>query len=260
MASHVPNDHLLTASSGNFGQALAFACQVLGKKCTVVMPHDSVDVKVQAVREFGGCVDLIDVKKIPREVRVAELAAQYPEAYVASGFDSDLMIAGNSTLGCELAELAGEVDAIIAPVSGGGLTSGILTGLRAAGAAIPLIGAEPALANHVTRSLRAGKRIEDDHESTTIADGARTTGLGVRNWEILRHGLADVIEVGECTIRDGVRALFHMANLKAEPTGALSLGAVMSNRERFAGKRVCCVISGGNVDGKLYGELVARGQ
>jgi threonine dehydratase len=255
-ASSVPQRHLITSSSGNFGQALAFACQQLEKRCTVVMPEDSVAVKLEAVRAFGGCVEPVDVRKKSRETRVAELAAEYPDAYVASGFDSELMIAGNSSLGRELAKLAGSVDAIVAPVSGGGLASGIVTGLRAVGVAIPVVGSEPALANHVTRSLRAGQRIEDERESTTIADGARTMSLGKRNWEILKHSLAECIEVPEETIREAVRLLFHLANLKVEPTGALAVAALLAGRERFHDRHVCWVISGGNVDPDSYASLI----
>jgi len=255
-ASNVPNGHLLAASSGNFGQALAFACEVLKKKCTVVMPHDSVAVKVQAVKDYGGLVDLVDVRKTSRAARLAELSAQHPDAYVASGYDSDLMIAGNSTLGNELAELSGSVDVILTPVSGGGLASGIVNGLRGRGSDIPVIAAEPLLGNHTTRSLRAGARIVDDHEAPTIADGARTVALGRKNWDILKEGLAGTAEIPEQAIRDGVRLLFHLANLKAEPTGALSVAALLVDRERFKGKRVCCVISGGNVDAPLYAELI----
>jgi threonine dehydratase len=256
MASNVPHHHLLTSSSGNFGQALAFACQELNKRCTVVMPNDSVIVKVEAVREFGGDVELVDTRKITRDARVAELARQYPDAYVASGFDDDLMIAGNSTLGRELAKLNGGIDALVAPISGGGLASGILKGLRSEGVDIPLIGAEPLLANHVTRSFRAGQIVRDKEESKTIADGARTTSLGERNWEILKTGLAESIEVPEAAIRDAVRLLFHLANLKAEPTGALAVAAILIQRERFQGRRVCCIISGGNVDAPLFSSLI----
>jgi threonine dehydratase len=202
MASNVPHHHLLTSSSGNFGQALAFACQELNKRCTVVMPDDSVTVKVEAVREFGGSVELVDTRTITRDARVAELARQYPEAYVASGFDDELMITGNSTLGRELAKLQEDIDAIVAPISGGGLASGILKGLRRESADIPLIGAEPLLANHVTRSIRAGHIVRDKEESKTIADGARTTSLGELNWAILKTGLAESIEVPEAAIRD----------------------------------------------------------
>jgi threonine dehydratase len=257
MASNVPHHHLLTSSSGNFGQALAFACQELNKRCTVVMPDDSVTVKVEAVREFGAEVELVDVRKITRDARVAELARQYPDAYVANGFDDELMIAGNSTLGRELAKLKGNVDAIIAPISGGGLVSGILMGVRSEGADIPLIGAEPLLANHVTRSFRAGYIVRDKEESKTIADGARTTSLGDRNWAIVKTGLTETIEAPEAAIRDAVRLLFHLANLKAEPTGALAVAAILVQRERFQARRVCCVISGGNVDAPLFSSLIA---
>ncbi|MFL5596934.1 MAG: pyridoxal-phosphate dependent enzyme, partial [Gemmatimonadaceae bacterium] len=94
-------------------------------------------------------------------------------------------------------------------------------------------------------------------ESHTIADGARVLSLGDHKWDILSPGLAGVIEVTEDQIKEGVRLLFALANLKAEPTGALALGAVLAERERFKDKRVCCVISGGNADPALYAELVA---
>jgi threonine dehydratase len=129
------------------------------------MPDDSVTVKVEAAREFGGSVELVDTLKITRVARVAELAREYPGAYVASGFDDELMIAGNSTLGRELARLNRGVDVIVAPVNAGGLASGILKGLRSEGADIPWIGAEPLLANHVTRSFRAGQIVVDKEES-----------------------------------------------------------------------------------------------
>jgi threonine dehydratase len=257
MASRVREQHLIASSSGNFGQALAFACQQLSKRCTVVMPETSVAAKVDAIREFGGCIDLVDVGKTGRDARVAELARENPDAYVASGFDDDLMIAGNSTMGKELAKLHGDIDAILAPVSGGGLASGIVTGLRGSGVAIQVWGAEPLLANHVTRSLRSGRRIEDQYESTTIADGARRTSLGKRNWDILKEGLAGVIEVPEAAIREAVRLLFYLANLKVEPTGALSLAALLLGAEQLRFRRVCCVLSGGNVDASTYAELIA---
>ena len=105
LAGTVAQRHIITASSGNFGQALACACQFSGKTCTVVMPAISAQVKIEAVREFGGTVDLIDTRVISRAARVRELAAQYPEAYAASAYDDPLVIAGNATLGAELGRL-----------------------------------------------------------------------------------------------------------------------------------------------------------
>ena len=102
VASSVPNEELLTASSGNFGQALAYASKLLGKKCTVVMPDTSAGVKIDAVRAYGADVDLIDVKKISRNERVEQLAAKMPEAYYASPYDDKFVIEGNATLGYEI--------------------------------------------------------------------------------------------------------------------------------------------------------------
>src|SRR5262245_14395651 len=111
----VPNPRILTASSGNFGQAMAYACQLLGKACTVVMPDTSAQVKIDAVRAYGAEVDLIDVRSVSRASRVAELAQRFPDAYVASAFDDPLVIAGNASLGLELAKIEG-FSTIMAPI------------------------------------------------------------------------------------------------------------------------------------------------
>src|SRR6266404_388172 len=110
--------------------------------------------------------------------------------------------------------------------------------------------------NDAAQSFRAGHIVSLTDESATIADGARVLRLGDSNWEILSHGLAGVIEVTEEQIMEGVRLLFALANLKAEPTGALALGAVLAQPDRFKGKRVCCVISGGNADPAFYPRLI----
>ncbi len=256
VVGHVPNPAVITASSGNFGQAMAYACQQAGKRCTVVMPANSVRVKVDAVRDFGATVDLVDTTKITRAARVAELSAAQPDAYVASAYDDPLVIAGNATLGRELAALPQRFDAIIAPVGGGGLCSGIIQGLRAAGDTTPVIGAEPLLANNAAQSLRTGRIVASDHEVQTIADGARTMSLGKHNWAIIQSGVETIVEVSEEQIREGVRLLFALANLKAEPTGALTLGAVLADRNRLRDRRICCIVSGGNADPHLYREIL----
>jgi threonine dehydratase len=252
VASKVSHDRIITASSGNFGQAMAYACSLLAKSCTVVMPSTSARVKVDAVREYGGKVDLVDVLTKSRAERVRELAVEDPEAYVASAYDDPLVIEGNASLGEELSALDRRFDLIIAPVGGGGLTSGIITGVRRAGKKIEVFGAEPLMANDAARSLRAGHIVRNESEPQTIADGARTLSLGEHNWTILRNGLSDIVEVPEENIREGVRLLFSLANLKAEPTGALPIGALLTRPELFRGRSVCCVVSGGNTDPDLY--------
>ncbi len=259
VASRVANPLIITASSGNFGQALAYACSLLGKASIIVMPTTSAEVKVDAVREYGGRVELVDVRTKSRAARVQELAREHPEAYVASAYDDPLVIEGNSSLGSELAALGRPIDCIIAPVGGGGLTSGIITGIRRStrpGNAIQVVGAEPALANDAARSLKAGHIVRNEAEPQTIADGARTLSLGEHNWPILRDGLGGIVEVPEGTIEKAVRLLFALANLKAEPTGALSLAAVLTDPKRFRNRAVCCVVSGGNVDPTVYRNIL----
>lgn len=254
LALNVPNEEILTASSGNFGQALAYACKLLGKRCTVVMPETSAQVKIDAVRGFGATVDLIDTKRVGRNERVAELAAQMPDAYHASAYDDEWVIAGNSTLGDELARRG--FDVVLVPVGGGGLISGVVTGLCRNGDTAEVYGAEPLLGNDAARSFREGRLIPNETEPMTLADGARTISLGNLNWPIIRDGVKDFIEVSDEKIADAVRLYYGLANLKSEPTGALTLGALLEQPERFSGKTICLVVSGGNVDPAIYKSLI----
>jgi threonine dehydratase len=255
VAKSVPHPHLIAASSGNFGQALACAAKMTGKRCTIVMPQNSAQVKIDAILSYDGIVDLVNTHEISRAERVKQLAAEFPDAYITSAFDDLLVIEGNSSLGVELAPHG--FDVVIAPVGGGGLTAGLINGLRRSGSTTSVVGAEPLLANDAAESLRQGKIVGFEVEQPTIADGARTLALGTNNWAVLEHGLDGIIEVDDDTIRDGVRLLYSHANLKVEPTGALALGAVLTQPTRFAGKKICCVVSGGNVDPAVYAGIIS---
>ena len=260
VAASVPNETLIAASSGNFGQALARAAQLAGKRAIIVMPATAAKVKVEAVRQFGGEVVFVDTTRETRAAKVAEVFAQHPDAYLGSAYDDPLVIGGNASLAHELAAVARAgrpFDAVIVPLGGGGLTAGMVQGLRESGYEAAVWGAEPLLANDAAQSLRAGEIVRSEREGATIADGARTLALGAHNWAILQHGLAGIVEVDEGEIREGVRLLSALANVKAEPTGALSTGAVLTSPERFRGQRVCCVVSGGNVDPQVYLDILS---
>ena len=254
LALSVPNDQILTASSGNFGQAVAYACKLLGKKCTVVMPTTSAQVKIDAVRGFGATVDLIDTSKVARSDRVMQLGATMPGAYIASAYDDEFVIAGNATLGEELAMHDFEI--IVVPIGGGGLISGIVSGLKPNGTRPNVMGAEPLSGNDAARSLKAGRIIRNEQEPMTIADGARTLSVGQLNWPIIRDNVSEIVEVSDEKIAEAVRLYFEFANLKCEPTAALPLGAVLSKPELFAGKKVCLIVTGGNVDRDVYQKLI----
>jgi len=253
---NVPNDEILTASSGNFGQALALACKLLNKKCTVVMPETSARVKIEAVKSYSATVDLVDTKIIGRNERVAQLAENMPDAYFASAYDDLFVIEGNSTLGEEIANYEKDFDTVVSPIGGGGLISGISQGLCRNGYQTELVGAEPLLGNDAAKSLKAGNIIRNEFEPLSIADGARTISLGNHNWEIIKKAVSEIIEVSEEKIKEAVRLYFSLANLKVEPTGALSLGAVLENSGKFADKKVCLVVSGGNVDPEIFRQIL----
>lgn len=255
LASSVSQTEIVAASSGNFGQALAYACKLLDKKCTVVMPETSAQVKIDAVRNFGATADLIDTKKVGRKERVNQIAADKPNAYVASAYDDEYVIEGNSTLGDELAGQG--FDAVITAVGGGGLVSGMIKSFWRNGERAEIWGAEPQPGNDASRSLKAGHIVANEGEPMTIADGARTVSLGDLNWEIVKDGITGIIEVPDETTIEALRHLYSLANLKSEPTGALSLGAAMLERGRFHDKKICLVVSGGNVDPAVYAKLIS---
>lgn len=155
--------HLVTASSGNFGQALAYACQLVGKKCTVVMPETSTQAKVDAVRDFGGEVRLVDVSKRTRGEWLLDVLIEIGhDAESVSPYDDERVIAGNSTLADELVAYKDCFDTVVVPVGGGGLSAGLIEGFRRHLSAVTIIGVEPALGNDAARSLAAGEIIANE--------------------------------------------------------------------------------------------------
>ena len=255
LLSSIPHEHIIAASSGNFGQAVAYACSLLGKTCTIVMPDTSAEVKIEAVRAYGGEVDLIDVHKISRTGRVSQLIAERAGAFQAQAYDDYRVVAGNSTLGKDIFA-AGPFDMVIVPVGGGGISSGLVVARDYLDLSTDIIGAEPVPGDDAARSFHAGQLLRNDQEPATIADGARTLSLGEINWEILKQGLTDIIRVPDNITISALKYYFRYLNLKVEPTGALTLGALLAQPERFQGKRICCVVSGGNVDPSVYAHLL----
>jgi threonine dehydratase len=255
LLSSIPHEHVIAASSGNFGQAVAYACSLLGKTCTIVMPDTSAGVKIEAVRAYGGEADLVDVRKISRAERVAQLIAKRGDSFQAQAYDDYRVVAGNSTLGKDIFA-ANSFDMVIVPVGGGGLSSGLVVARDYLNLSTDIIGAEPVPGDDAARSFHAGQLLGNDQEPATIADGARTLSLGKLNWEILKQGLTDIIRVPDNITISALKYYFRYLNLKVEPTGALALGALLAQPERFQGKRVCCVVSGGNVDPSVYAHLL----
>lgn len=259
MVLNSKSEHLVTVSSGNFGQALASACQENGKRCTILMPETSARVKIDAVKSYEATVKLVDAESRSRTEHLEEFVAGLTESHeVVSPYNDDRIIEGNSSLVDDLAERASEFDAVLVPIGGGGLASGVVQGLKRNQIEADVFGVEPRMANDAARSLRSGNLEKNEVEPMTIADGVRTLSLGDKNWAVLKDGLADVLEVEEEEIKEAVKIYFDLANLKAEPSGALSLAALIKHKKLFQERKPLLIVSGGNVDPAVYCDLVSN--
>lgn len=244
----------LAASSGNFGQALACACRLKGVPCKIVMPMTSAQVKIDAVRSHGAEVIFVDTSKQTRASMIERISQQYPDFYVASAYDCNHVIDGNATLGHEILDLDWTPEQIIVPIGGGGLISGIAQALEDMGSPIALMGAEPTSADDAFRSLQTGVRQENNLDPMTLADGARTQSVGLRNWDFIKRRVSKIHRVSEKKIIQAMK-IFHQVGIQVEPTGALTLGALLKNKGSKGS--IVAVISGANVDADLYTQIIS---
>jgi threonine dehydratase len=253
---------VITYSSGNHAQGVARAARLLGVPAVVVMPSDAPAVKKARVEADGAEVVVVGPSSEERQ-RVAEEIATERGLAIIPPFDDDRIIAGQGTVGLEIAEDLPDVAAVLVPIGGGGLASGVAAAVRALVPGARLIGVEPELAADARQSLREGRivRWPAENVSRTIADGTRTTAIGRRNFAHLSRLLDDVVTVSEEEIAAGVRLAAEESRLVVEPSGALTVAAI-AFRSAEAGLAhldgpVVAVVSGGNVDPGLYRTLLA---
>lgn len=249
-------------SSGNHALAVAKAAQILGIEATIVMPADAPALKREGVRAAGAAMRLYDRLHESREAIAAGIARE-KGAVLVPPFDDPLIIAGQGTCGLEIAEdLAGTnrmADDLICPISGGGLLSGIALAFAALSPATRLWAAEPAGHDDYHRSLSAGAPIANPPGTRTICDGLMAQAPGDRPWAVLRDRLAGSIPVSDAAVRQAMALAFSSLKLVLEPSGAAALAALLSEKERYAGRRVVVVLSGGNVDPADYVRWMPEG-
>lgn len=235
---------VVTHSSGNHGQAVAYAAAIRDLPAWIVMPRTAPMLKIESVRSYGAEVVLCD--HADRESAAAAVVDR-TGAVLVHPFDDPAVIAGQGTATLELTDQVGPLDVIVAPIGGGGLLSGAATVAAAQDPAVPVIGAEPFAVDDAFRSLRRGRRFPGVTDPVTLADGL-LTGIGARPFTILSALGAEIIRVTERAILEA--ALFHMERMKlvVEPSGATPLAALKTEPERFSGSRVGVIISGGNTD------------
>jgi threonine dehydratase len=237
---------VLTFSSGNHAQAIALTGRLLGVKVVVVMPMDAPAAKIEGTRGYGAEVILYDRAGRPREEIADELQRERGMALIPP-YDHADVVAGQGTAALELMEETGPLDALLVPCGGGGLLSG---SALAAGWFAPecrVIGVEPELADDATRSFRTGE-LATVHNPPTVADGLRTPSLGRITFPLVRAHVSEMRTVSEAGIADAMRFLWTRAKLVVEPSGAVSLAALLAAGGEFNGRRVGIVLSGGNVD------------
>lgn len=234
-----------THSSGNHAAALACAAAARGIACTVVMPEDAVEAKVAAVRAYGAEVRFCRPTMRSREEGMAAVLAETGATPVAP-FDDPRVIEGQGTAALELLADRPDLDILVVPVGGGGLLAGTTLAVAAARRQVAVFGAEPAGADDARRSLAAGE-IVAEHRPDTIADGLRAK-IGPLTFACLRERVTDILTVDDREIVEALRMVLSRAKLVIEPSAAVTLAVLHRYRERFAGRRVGVVLSGGNLD------------
>lgn len=242
---------VITHSSGNHGQALAYAGRAAGLQVTVVVPDGAVAAKVHAIQALGAHVVAVPYTERAQVTQV--LAAERGLTFVAP-YDDPHVIAGQGTVGLEIVQDLPDVDVVLVPIGGGGLASGVATAVTALGGGVGksravVIGVEPECAADAAESMRRGERVAWDPRRTarTAADGVRHAVLGELTWQHLRQRLHAVVTVTEEDIAVAVRFLAASYRLVAEPSGALATAAFLRHRDELPAGHTVAVVSGGNV-------------
>lgn len=245
-------------SSGNHARAVATAAKLLGLHAKIVMPEDAPAVKVAATREAGAEIVLYNRYEQDRQAIARQICEQEGRALVPP-FDDPLIIAGQGTIGLELAQQLGDFDYLVAPVGGGGLISGISVALAELRPRVKIAGAEAESANDTYLSLQKGERVTIPVPKT-IADGMQVTSPGELTFSIMRELLNEVILVTEAEILAAMQWVAQEIRQIVEPTAAVAAAAAKKLAARGDGARIAVVLSGGNLDFARYAEWLAGGQ
>ena len=234
-----------THSSGNHALSLCYAAQRRGIPCHVVMPRTASRAKKEAVVGYGGNVTECEPSMTAREAAFAEVQALTGADFVHP-YNDPRVIAGQATCSRELLEQTEGLDAVIAPIGGGGMVSGTCLTLSAQAPEMKVYAAEPEQADDAARSLRAGRIIADDAPET-VADGLRVP-LKALTWHFVSRHVTDILTASEQEIVDAMRLMWARMKIVVEPSSAVPLAAILKNRDAFAGRRVGVIVTGGNVD------------
>lgn len=250
---------VITYSSGNHAQGVAYAARALETKAIIVMPRNAPAIKREATAALGAEIVFVGPSGPERQIKAEELAAEHGYVIIPP-YDDEKIIAGQGTAGLEILEDLPDVELVLVPVGGGGLISGISTAIKSVKPAAKVIGVEPELAADAQASLRAGEIIKFPAEQVlqTCADGLRAQYVGTMTFEHIRRYVDDIVTVSEDEIMQAVRGLAANPKTVAEPSGAVATAAWLFRREQLpASNRTVAVISGGNIDPDLLQRIQA---
>jgi len=261
---------VISYSSGNHAQGVAYAARALGVKAIIVMPGNAPRNKLDATAALGAEIVTVGPGSEERRLRAEQLAAEHGYVIVPP-YNDEKIIAGQGTVGLEILEdFRNEdlpnVETVLVPVGGGGLISGISAAIKLSNTElnhplVKVIGVEPELASDAQASLRAGRIVSSPAEqvSQTLADGLRAQSIGAINFEHIRAYVDDIVSVSEDEIREAMRALSANAKTLAEPSGAVAVAAFLFHADELPKTAInVAVISGGNIDPTLLAELSNR--
>lgn len=250
----VKDRKVIAASMGNHAQAVAYAAGKLGKRATIVMPETAAIVKQEATQGYGAEVVLHG----ERFNDALDHALSRRDAVFIHPFDDDAVIAGQGTAALEILEDLKDIDAVLVPVGGGGLIAGIAVAVKSLSSLTQVIGVQAAAATSACASF-GEHRICERVPGNTIADGIAVGKVGVRTLELMRKHVDAMLAVGEDPIARSILLFLERKKLVVEGAGAVPLAALLENKERFQGKRVVLIVSGGNIDFTLIDRIILKG-
>ncbi len=236
---------VVTHSSGNFAQALALAAQNIGIKAYIIMPSNASQVKKDAVIGYDGEIIECEPTLIARETSAKRIEEEKGATFIHP-YDNIEVILGQSTACIELLEECPDLDAVIAPVGGGGLIAGTALAAHFFSSTCKTFAGEPYEVDDAYRSVQSGK-IENNPTSNTIADGLKTC-LGVINFPIIQQHVEDIIRVTETEIICAMKLIWERMKIIVEPSSAVALAALLKQKEKFSNKKIGIILSGGNID------------
>lgn len=248
---------VISYSSGNHAQGVAYAARALGVTAVIVMPDNAPPIKRAATAALGAEIVIVGPGSAERQIKAEELAAQHGYVIVPP-YNDEQIIAGQGTMGLEILEDLPEVETVLTPVGGGGMISGVAAAVKLSKPSAKIIGVEPELAADAQASLRTGKIVQfpATEVSRTIADGLRTQSIGPINFEHIRSYVDDIVTVTEDEIRQAVRLLAANPKTVAEPSGAVAVAGFLFHRDQLPKTTLnVAIISGGNIDPKMLEEF-----